>query len=398
MNEFESRLDVPVGDEFDGFAVFVVGGAVRDAARGVDPEDFDLMAVPRPGEVENPVEVLSDRMTMIDPESTIPVFDDSHGREVALPRTEENSGVGHKGFNMSVVPAGTPVNEAVRVDLERRDLRVNALAFNARTGDLFDPHNGLEDLENGVVRHVSEAFREDPLRVVRLARFAPRLHADVAPETEDLARDVAENGQLAHLPVERVTKEFRKVVHQADNPGRFFQVLDSVNALEDTFPVVAGHSVDAVAQAVTDARNNAPAERRLDAVLAVLGAVLGDDARAFADQQDVQNQERATLLAAREGVSNMAVFHRLDSLEAVSVFDHLGGERGADVEAFVDAAESLHADVNRGAVDSRLADAREAFEFVDGAMVMDAEGVQPGVDVSGEEFGEMMDSHRARLM
>lgn len=243
MSDLASRLDVPVGSEFDGFAVFVVGGAVRDAMRGMQPEDIDLMAVPRPGEVDDPVSILDDRMTMIDPASTIPVFEDSEGREVALPRTEEDAGDGHKGFDMSVVPAGTPVPEAVRVDLKRRDLTVNAMAFDVRSGELFDPFDGAEDLEAGVARHVSEAFREDPLRVVRLARFAPRLNADIAPVTLRLARNVSRNPVTPNTQLGVIARE---IAHR--DP----EVADSLRHVAETLPDDVGRqpAVEIVERAV----------------------------------------------------------------------------------------------------------------------------------------------------
>lgn len=418
MHELQSRLDVPVGPEFDDFEVFVVGGAVRDALRGFDPEDIDLMVVPVPGEIDDPVDVLAERMTMIDPESTIPVFMDSHGREVALPRTEENAGAGHRGFDMHVVPAGTPVDEAVRIDLERRDLTVNAMAFNVRTGNLFDPFDGRGDLEAGVVRHVSDAFREDPLRVVRLARFAPRLNAEIPDETLALARDIAgqrdENGNfvLGELPVERVTKEFRKVVRQADDVGRFFRVLaeieapeealdepdapDELTALDLTFPVVANDDVDAIAEVVSEARLAAPEGRRVDAALAAIGQVI-DDAEAFAESQDITRQERATVHAGRRFGDRVRRFDSVPADDAIEAFARVAGERGASVQAHLAAAEGVarahDLPFDRDAVAARFERARDAFESIDGASLIE-EDVHPE-NIGGEAFRELLDERRA---
>lgn len=394
MDDLATRLDIPVGDEFDGFEVFVVGGAVRDAHRGMDPEDFDLMAVPRPGEIADPVDVLGERMEFNDPESSAPVFFDSHGREVALPRTEESTGEGFGDFDFHVVSPDTPVDEAVETDLERRDLTVNAMAWSVRDGELFDPHGGREDLDAGVVRHVSDAFREDPLRVVRMARFAPRLDAEVAPETMDIARDVAAEtddggeGRIDALPIERVTQEFRKVVKQAGgNAGEFFRILDEADALEDTFPTVKEHGVEEVARVVDGA-----AESGFPAVLAALGDELGDRADAFIDSQDITRQERATVRMGRDELASIRRFDELPADRAVDVFGRINGDRGASVESFVDAADGE--DVDREAVVERLEAASQVFENVDGAEVFNREGIDPA-EVEGERIGELIAEHRA---
>lgn len=380
---------VPVGPEFDGFAVFAVGGAVRDALRGVRPADVDLMAVPRNGQVSDPVAVLRDRMKFVDPDSTIPVFVDSHGREVALPRTEQSSGEGHTNFAMSVVPVDMPVDKTVKTDLHRRDLTVNAMAMNARSGKLVDPFGGVDDLQGGVLRHVSEAFVDDALRVVRLARFVARLDGRVAPETMELARSISE--QVANVPVERVTKEFRKVVKQADDAGRFFQVLADVDALAVTFPVVADHDVDAVAQAVNDTHTG---DDRFTAVMAALGDLLGTDADRFAQSGDLFNQEVASLKMGRELLGDVARFDSLNDRKAVAVFGRLNSDRGGSLSAFVAAADARH-DMDVNAVRNRLSATSDVFDTVTGRSVMESEGVTPGVDIDGGEFGNLLAQHRA---
>ena len=393
---------VPVGPAFDGFAVFVVGGAVRDALRGHDPEDIDLMAVPRPGEVSDPVAVLEDRMTRIDPASAFPVFRDSHGREVALPRTEESTGDGFHDFDVSLVSPGTPVPEAVRTDLERRDLTVNAMAANARTDELFDPFGGREDLRAGVVRHVSDAFREDPLRVVRLARFAPRLGADVAPETEQVARETAP--KVAAVPQERVTQEARKAFRQADDPARFFRVLRQVGALGAAFPALAdlptGDRQDVLAH-VRAVRAIAGPTPRLG--LAAVGMALTEDAReAFIAKQDLRNDE---VRALREATRLVPVLRRADRADAeavVAAAETLRRDGGLTPLAAVGLAQArarartVACPVVR--VAERLRVALRAVDRVDGETVMTRENVRPGRDVSGERFGAMLRAHRTAFL
>ena len=239
--------DIEIGDELDDFEVFVVGGAVRDDLREGDrpPDDIDLMAVPRPeAEIDDPVDELDDRdrLRTVDAEDAFPVFLDSEGREVALPRTEESTGAGFKAFDVTLVPPDTPVEEAVSTDLERRDLRYNALAYNPESGELHDPHGGREDLRDGRVRHVSEAFAEDPVRVLRMSRFAARFDHDVDEDTRVLAREVAPD--LEAVPGDRTRMEMEKAFKQADDPRRFFDEARKVGALRVALPEVESLAAD----------------------------------------------------------------------------------------------------------------------------------------------------------
>jgi len=392
---------VSVGPSFDGFAVFVVGGAVRDALRGVDPDDVDLMAVPRPGEVSDPVGVLEARMTRIDPESAFPVFRDSRGREVALPRTEESTGQGFHDFDVSLVPPGTPVPEAVRTDLHRRDLTVNAMAANARTGELFDPFGGVVDLRDGVVRHVSEAFREDPLRVVRLARFAARLDADVADDTLRVARETAP--KVAAVPQERVTQEARKTFKQAPDPARFFRVLERVDALGHAFPTLAALSRPDRRRALAHVREMAAIAGTPRLGFAALGAGLDpEDGEALADRQDLRNEERRVVHEAARLTRVVRRPARASDTALVRAAERLhedGGLSPMELLAVTQArARALGVAFPARAAAERLRVALRAVDRVGGETVMDRESVHPGRDVSGEQFGEMLRDHRVRFL
>jgi len=391
---------VPVGPAFDGFAVFIVGGAVRDALRGFNPEDIDLMAVPVPGEVEDPVRVLESRMKKrVNPESSFPVFIDHRNREVALPRTEESTGVGPSDFEANVVPAGTPVAEAVKVDLRRRDLTVNAMAANAREPELFDPFGGVRDLRDSVVRHVSQAFREDPLRVVRLARFAARLDAEVAPETMALAREVAP--RLAPVPVERITHEARKAFKQAPRPARFFRVLKRAGALPHTFPSLAGLSVEARHRVHAHVRAmNAVAGRGHRLGFAAVAMGLGPARqRVFMEVQDLFNDERRAIQDAVRLAPEIQKFAEADAERVVAAAENLRQGGGlAPHEAFLVAQARARASGDvfpAERVAERLRAAVRAVHRIDGETVMDRESVRPGRDVSGERFGAMLRRHRA---
>ncbi|HAZ53899.1 MAG TPA: multifunctional CCA addition/repair protein, partial [Franconibacter helveticus] len=154
------------------------------------------------------------------------------GEEYALARTERKSGRGYGGFTFHASPEVT-----LEEDLQRRDLTINAIAEDEQ-GRLIDPYGGQADLAARQLRHVSPAFAEDPLRVLRVARFAARyahLNFRIAPETLELMRDMAHNGELAHLTPERVWKETENAL-TSRNPQVFFMVLRECDALKVLIP------------------------------------------------------------------------------------------------------------------------------------------------------------------
>jgi tRNA nucleotidyltransferase (CCA-adding enzyme) len=151
--------------------------------------------------------------------------------EYALARTERKSGHGYRGFTVYASPDVT-----LEEDLARRDLTINAIA-QAEDGALFDPFNGQADLNNKLLRHVSPAFVEDPVRILRLARFAARFGFDVADETKQLVQQMIDEGELNHLVAERVWQELSKAL-AAEQPSRFFTCLRDLGALSILFPDV----------------------------------------------------------------------------------------------------------------------------------------------------------------
>ncbi|MFW6092729.1 MAG: multifunctional CCA tRNA nucleotidyl transferase/2'3'-cyclic phosphodiesterase/2'nucleotidase/phosphatase [Pseudomonadota bacterium] len=199
--------------------IYLVGGAVRDELLGRPVRERDWVVV---GATPDEMTALGYRQVGRD----FPVFlHPDTGEEHALARTERKTGPGHTGF---VCHAGPDVT--LEDDLARRDLTVNAMARDA-SGALVDPFDGKRDLENRVLRHVSDAFVEDPLRVFRVARFAAQLPGfSVAPETASLMTRMARRGELAELAAERVWQELHKAL-AAEAPRRFFEVLAGTDAM-----------------------------------------------------------------------------------------------------------------------------------------------------------------------
>ncbi len=205
--------------------VYLVGGAVRDALlnRKVVERDYVVVGA-------TPEEMLSQGFTQVGKD--FPVFlHPKTQEEYALARTERKSGKGYTGF---VCDASSSVT--LEEDLLRRDLTVNAIAQN-NYGNLIDPYGGKKDLENRVLRHVSEAFSEDPLRVFRVARFATRyayLGFTIATETMALMQSMAESGELSTLSAERVWQETKRSLLEK-TPHVFFTVLNQAHGLNDWF-------------------------------------------------------------------------------------------------------------------------------------------------------------------
>ena len=205
--------------------VYAVGGAVRDRLLGHPVKDQDYVVV---GSTPEEMVRLGYRPVGRD----FPVFlhPDTH-EEYALARTERKSGRGYRGFEIYSAPDVT-----LEQDLARRDLTINAIAMDA-DGKLIDPFDGARDLREGVLRHVGPAFVEDPVRVLRVARFAARFGFRVADETRALMRHMADNGEVDHLVPERVWQEIAKGLMEA-RPSRMLQVLRECGALARVLPEI----------------------------------------------------------------------------------------------------------------------------------------------------------------
>ena len=208
--------------------VYEVGGAVRDSLLGLPIVERDYVVV---GATPEEMTRLGYRQVGRD----FPVFlHPQSGEEYALARVERKSGSGHTGF---AVDASAHVS--LEDDLSRRDLTVNAMARDA-AGRIIDPNGGRRDLALRKLKHVSGAFADDPLRVLRVARFAARLHPlgfTVDESTLALMREMAAGGELSTLSAERVWQETEKAL-RTERPAVFFEVLQSANVLAIIFPEI----------------------------------------------------------------------------------------------------------------------------------------------------------------
>ena len=211
-----------------GGRALLVGGCVRDELMGKQPKDWDLevyqLDAARIREILDqfgPVNVVGESFT---------VYKLGHDLDVSIPRRERKSGRGHKGFVIEGDPSMS-VAEASR----RRDFTINAILQDPLTGELIDPYNGQQGIEQRVLRAVSsETFAEDSLRVLRAAQFAARFEFDIDPETVELCRKV----DLSDLPAERIWGELEKLLLRAQRPSIGVEWLHKLGAIEKLFPEI----------------------------------------------------------------------------------------------------------------------------------------------------------------
>jgi tRNA nucleotidyltransferase (CCA-adding enzyme) len=228
--------------------IYEVGGAVRDELLGLTVKDRDYVVVGA-----TPEEMVGLGYRPVGKDFPVFLHPETH-EEHALARTERKTARGYHGFEFHTDPEVT-----LEEDLARRDLTINAIAKD-EDGALIDPYHGAEDLNDGILRHVSPAFAEDPVRILRVARFAARFGFDIAPETLELMRAMVTSGEVDALVSERVWQELARGLME-DRPSRMFEVLQESGALAKVAPEIAAlhdeperaqsafHALDAAAEA-----------------------------------------------------------------------------------------------------------------------------------------------------
>lgn len=285
--------------------IYLVGGAVRDQLLNYPVREKDWVVV---GATADDLLALGYQQVGKD----FPVFLHPDSKEeYALARTERKSAAGYTGFVCHADPGVT-----LEQDLQRRDLTINAMA-QAQDGTLVDPYGGQRDLADKTLRHVSAAFVEDPLRVLRVARFAARyahLGFRVAPETEALMTRIVEGGELATLSAERVWREFEKALGEP-SPVVFLQVMDKCRALATLMP-----ELGALSATILEALGNAATGGAVVTVRFALLFMETDAAvtRHFCERLRAPNDYRKlAVLAAEYGVIISQAIDGADALLAV---------------------------------------------------------------------------------
>jgi tRNA nucleotidyltransferase (CCA-adding enzyme) len=348
--------------------VYEVGGAVRDDLLGLPVEDRDYVVV---GATPEELVALGYRAVGKD----FPVFlhPETH-EEYALARTERKTARGYHGFEFHAAPDVT-----LEQDLERRDLTINAMARD-EDGVLVDPFNGAEDLSAGVLRHVSPAFAEDPVRILRVARFVARFGFDIAPETQALMREMVEAGEADALVPERVWQELARGLMESE-PSRMFEVLHECGALRRIAPEIATLFEDAIqaqaALAALDdtARDDAPLEVRFAALTRTLDPYAID---ALAERLKLPSAVRDLALLTARHANTVADAEDLPAESILELFNAADAWRRPErFEQLLQA--SLAAEEGADALLRRLQRAHTAAAAVDAGAL--AQGARAGEDI-----------------
>jgi tRNA nucleotidyltransferase (CCA-adding enzyme) len=342
--------------------VYAVGGSVRDELLGRPVADRDWVVVGA-----TPEEMVARGFRAVGSDFPVFLHPETH-EEYALARTERKTGPGYKGFAFRASPEVT-----LEEDLRRRDLTINAIARD-ESGELIDPCGGAEDLRRGILRHVSEAFVEDPVRILRVARFAARYGFSVAPETMELMRAMVRSGEADHLVPERVWQEIARGLQEA-RPALMIEVLRDCGALARVLPEIdtlaAGERAGLLA-----ARLEASAGSALAVRFACLTVGLAPEAAsALCERLNAPGECRdlaglvARERAAVEGASALGAEALLALLERTDAF-----RRAERLERLMDVCEcDLRArGIARRVPRERLVAARSAALEVDAAAIAKA--------------------------
>ncbi|MDC0663710.1 multifunctional CCA tRNA nucleotidyl transferase/2'3'-cyclic phosphodiesterase/2'nucleotidase/phosphatase [Marinobacter sp. SS21] len=278
--------------------IYLVGGAVRDELLGIPVKDRDWVVVGAA-----PGQMLTQGYRQVGADFPVFLHPDSN-EEYALARTERKQGHGYHGFVVHSAPDVT-----LEEDLQRRDLTINAMARDA-DGQLVDPFNGRQDLAARQLRHVSPAFAEDPLRILRTARFAARfapLGFRVAEETTTLMGQMVSEGEVDHLVPERVWQEMQRAL-QEQAPAVFFEVLHSCGALAVLMPELdASRLAEALDALRCVCAHDTATDVRLAAMLSPLSTdVASQRAKAMKAPNECQDLVRLTTTAAERFATNSA--------------------------------------------------------------------------------------------
>lgn len=417
---FENTVD------FKNLDWYAVGGQVRDFLRGETPADLDFVVVG-----ETPESMEERGFQKIEAQS-FPVYLDDKGNEFALARRERSTGDGYHDFECDVDEV------SLMEDLERRDFTVNSLAMTPGKMEFHGKQDWLKDLHNRVFRHTSDAFVEDPVRVLRLARFAARFPSwTIADETKELAEELAP--KLESVPGERIKEEVLKGFEQAENPAIFIAVLREIGAGEyvfgefgfgDLLSASAGPDeyheepslYEHLLQTVVSLDVMGSAENGYEYLMCFLHDVgkldhaQGHDKKgvkyvdSIADKWKLSNELRSKLIDACR--LHMRV-HYIDpeddncmrEAKVIRLVQHLDSDKGINEGELLRLAEAdsrgrfpavyNHEKIER--IRDRLALAREAVGKVDAEYVVESRDASIE-DYEGEAIGQMIENDRIHYM
>jgi tRNA nucleotidyltransferase (CCA-adding enzyme) len=353
---------------------YLVGGAVRDKLLNYPVSERDWVVV---GATVEQMEAAGYQQVGKD----FPVFLHPDSKEeYALARTERKSGRGYTGFQCFTSPDIT-----LEEDLKRRDLTINAMA-EGPDGSLFDPYDGQKDIQDKLLRHVSDAFEEDPLRILRVARFYARYHHlgfEVASETLQLMRKMVASGMLAELVPERVWVEIQRSLGEKE-PQLFFQVLKDSGGLAELIPAIEGQPQfrDSMSAMINSTTDSSDPVCRFSALFAHTTA---EQVISWCTRFKVPNDYRELALLVAKYQHSVLRVTGLDSAEVQALLDNLDAfRRPQRFERFIQVCRSLATDGetrqrSKDAVDF-LVDARKACQEI-GVKDVDA-------GLSGSEIGQ----------
>jgi tRNA nucleotidyltransferase (CCA-adding enzyme) len=360
--------------------IYEVGGAVRDELLGLPVKDRDYVVVGA-----TPQEMIQLGYRPVGKDFPVFLHPETH-EEHALARTERKTARGYHGFEFHSAPDVT-----LEQDLARRDLTINAIARD-EDGSLVDPYNGAEDLSAGILRHVGPAFVEDPVRILRVARFAARFGFDIAPETFELMRAMVENGEVDALVPERVWQELARGLMEK-RPSRMLEVLQESGALDKVIPEIGALFEDREqAQSALDALDAAAqTESLLEVRFAALARALDPYAvDALADRLRLPASVRDLALLAARHANTIQDAKELDAESVLELLNAVDAWRRP--ERFEELLKAAGA-TERAA--TRLRRAREAAAAIDAGAIAKASG--KGDDIKTRVNAARLDAIRAAL-
>lgn len=375
--------------------VYLVGGAVRDELLGLPVTERDWVVIgasPEDMQAKGYKPVGKDFPVFLHPKSK---------EEYALARTERKQGRGYKGFEIHTSPEVT-----LEEDLLRRDLTINAMAKND-AGEIIDPYGGQQDLENKILRHVSDAFAEDPLRVLRVARFAAKLHSlgfKIAHETLLLMRHIVSSKELQELTLERVWQETSKAL-LTDSPGEYFEVLKNSKAFSQIFPNVYKQFSDADSSKLGLAALNAVAKLYTDANVRFAGFIGGlcfnekeqeyANIKHLVDTFPLSNtcKKLLTLTVNSQHACHSSL--QLDEYDLLKLLKRLDAKRNPErFDTFLDICEAIYTSIHTGDSYKQKAWLQAAATEIEKVSV----DTWIREKVSGEEFAKNIKQGQLKLL